>query len=419
MKQPFLKRFLFPENFKLVLSNAFAHGLNILVSLAFTIVTARLMTVYDFGELRTAMLILPLVMVFSLPGYDRTILRNSHMNKAIGLLRIFTLRFCFALLGSCLILAGILIFKECLSVSLRFFLLVMVILLPFFETGTGYRNYLIGMRLRDVALNLLLRTRLLSLLLLFVFFGLIYGMGLAPIALFPAYLLALIIPTLIAFFPVALREKRLRGDKNKNLRASWLSEEARQNLFSAIGMTLAGLAYTAAFSIDKLWLRHELGAAALASYSILVMVPQEGSRLFDAMIPLFYRTLFFTKDKKNKGRSLAAFAIVPFVAVAYVVSFYYLSPLIFGVAYHYDFISVALSGLLLCGISFEFFCSHNLFAKAGSRRLLTFTVTNLIVTLPVVYGSLALGGINGLMLGLFVKQIVVPAGFLMILRRRP
>ncbi len=399
---------------KLVFKNGFAHGLNALISLLFVIGGARCLSQDDYGELRTAMTLLPLLMAFSLSGYDSIILRNSHMNRAIGLLRIFTLRFIFALFGSCLLLAGLLIFEDRLSASLRFFLFVMVVLLPFFETGTGYRNYLIGMRLRDVSLNLLLRTRLFSLLLLIVFWGFIYGMKLAPIALFPAYLLALIIPTLIVFFPVALRERNACTNKNKNLKDSWLSEATRRTLYSALSMTLAGLAYTAAFSVDKLWLRHEVGAAALASYSLLIMVPQEGSRLFDAMIPLFYRTLFFTKGQKDKKRSFYAFALVPLVALVYVIAFYYLSPSIFGEAYRYDFLSVALSGLLLCGISFEFFCSHNVFAKAGSRRLLSFTVTNLIVTIPVVYVSLIVGSVNGLMLGLFVKQIVVPAGFLFI-----
>lgn len=405
------------RNFWLIIKNGFAHGLHVIVSLGFAIAGTHLLSLDDYGELRTAIIILPLLMAVSLPGYDSVLLRNSNLNKPVHLLRIFFCRFTFALTGSAVLLGGLYFYQDQLSVSLLFFLLSIAILLPFFETGTGYRNYLIGTRLRDKALSLVTQSRLISIALLFIFFSGIFWLDITRLAILPAYMLALIIPVFFFFFSVALRQRFSRaGTKSKNL--SWFQSE-KLNLHAALATTLAGVIYTLAFSFDKLWVRYELGAAALASYAVLVMVPQEISRLFDAMIPLFYRSLFFGKDNKEKKNiSLYAF-FIPLISVCYVISFYFLSPFIFGQNYSYPFLTVILSGFLMCGFSFEFYCSHKVFISLGAKKLCVYSLVNLIVTIVAVIGTTKhYGEINALMIVLTTKQFIVPTGFFLFMKKR-
>ena len=96
---------------------------------------------------------------------------------------------------------------------------------------------------------------------------------------------------------------------------------------------------------------------------------------------------------------------------------YALSSYVFGAAYQYDMISVGLSGLMLVGLSLEFFCSHRFFADRGARGLLSYTLANLLLSLPAIYFGLALGGVQGMMVGLFIKQLGVAAGCLWFMPR--
>ena len=82
---------------KLVSMSVVSHVLNSLLALSFFYFGARLLSPEQFGELRTAMVILPLVMSFTLSGYDNIILRNTLIGISMPLLKIFYLRFCLAL----------------------------------------------------------------------------------------------------------------------------------------------------------------------------------------------------------------------------------------------------------------------------------------------------------------------------------
>ncbi|MDE3059507.1 MAG: hypothetical protein KGJ06_00665 [Pseudomonadota bacterium] len=388
------------KHLRLIVRNTVAHGLNIAVGLAFAIAGARLLPVGEYGDLRYAMTLLPLFMAFSLPGYDSIILRSASLRRRVPLLEIFYVRAGGALLGTMLMIGGVILFRESINPVLRFFLLSIAVLLPFFETGTGYRNYLIGVHLREAGLTRVILARLMSLLMIGVFFLLIYACDLPRRYLLPAYLLAMILPTLIMFFAIALRQHKMPR------------RLAQLQMPGALAATLAGLVYTLAFSLDKLMVRQQLGAAELALYGILVMTPQELSKLFDATVPLFYRTLFYSRQAFDLRRTYKAWLALLPLSAAYVICFHALSAFVFGAAYHYAWWPVIVSGILIASQSFEYLNTHRIFAISGSQALFRYSLFSLTMAMPLLAVGLFLGGMEGLMLGLIVKQVLAPLAFL-------
>jgi hypothetical protein len=390
-------------NLRVVAKNAISHGLLIAIALVFTIGGTHLLPAEEYGELRYAMTLLPLFMAFSLPDYDRIILRNAHLRKRVPLLEMFYVRAAAGLLGSVLILGVVCALKEQINPVQYFVLLWIGLLLPLFETGTGYRTYLIGTGLRDAGLNRVIQARLLTLILLGASLFLIYAFGVNRVWIFPAYLLSLIVPTLLIFFSVALRQ-RARPTRP-------LSSIARLDVRAAAVATCAGMIYTLAFSLDKLLVRQYQGSSALAMYAILIMGPQELSKLFDATLPLFYRKLFFAKKTLELHKQWIAGLLVLAATLAYIVIFYRLSGFVFGARYRYPLHSVILSGIMIGSASFEYLNTHRVFAILGPRQFLQYAVVNLIANALMLPAALAAGGIDGLMIGLIVKQLLTPTLF--------
>jgi len=395
------------RNVKLIAKNTVSQVLSITIGLFFSIAGAHLLSIAEFGELRYAMTLLPIFMTFSLPGYDSIILRNAHLRKHVPLLEIFYVKAGCALLGTVVILGAVFVLRDHINNTLMFFLVCIALLLPLFDTGTGYRNYLLGNRLRHAGIHLVVVTRMISFALMVASFFLIYTYDLKRIYILPAYLLALIVPTLTIFFLVAHRQK------------SWKMQKISQlDIPAAVAATFAGMIYMLAFSLDKLLVRQELSATQLASYAILVMGPQELSKLVDATVPLFYRQLFFSKQKIVLREKLKTLLLLPCLILIYVALFYTFSGFVFGAAYHYSLGSVALSGLMIASLSFEFFNIHHILATFGSRLYFIYSLSNLLTSAVILTAALSAGGINGLMMGLIFKQIAIPIIFSYIHRRK-
>lgn len=394
------------RNIRLVIKNTVGHSLAIVISLVFSIAGARWLSAADFGELRYIITLLPLFVSFSLPSYDLVILRNTCESRHVSLRKIFSVRFMCALLGTIIILGAAYVFRHKTSETLSFFLIVSAILLPLYETGTGFRNYLIGTRLQKLGLDLTIFSRIASLIGLAVLFFLIYYFKLNRLYVFPAYLFAMIVPTLLTFFVVVKsQEKRT------------LKETINADIKSAISATLAGVVYLLVFSLDKIIVRHDLGAEQLAGYAILIMAPQELSKLFDATVPLFYRKLFFGKQKFEMNRLLKLFLLFPFAALIYSAIFYEMSDVVFGDQYKFTFTSVAISSVMIASLSFEYLNNHRIFVAYGPRALFFYSIFNLFLSVPILLVGLSAGGIDGLMMGLILKQIAAPSAFLLVKKR--
>jgi O-antigen/teichoic acid export membrane protein len=393
----------------LIASNSFAQGVGTGSALLFTMLGTRLLPVADYGELRFMMIVLPLAMALSLPGFDSVILRATGLRARVPLVRILVTRMLAGCLGSLLTACALIFLADQIGETLRFLLVATAVLLPMFETATGYRNYLLGRGLRNSGNRLLLQARLGGLALFLAIAATIQPLGIAALWIYPAWMATTILFTMLSALRVLLRRNRT-GFR-------WRQFGGRLPLSEAVAVTLAGVVYTFTFSLDKLGVRTTLGPEQLALYSLLIMVPQELAKLVDSNISLFYRDLFFSRDRPQ-GKTVARYLGFALLGLAaYVITFHWLSALIFGPAYHYSIGLVALSCLLFAGQSTEYFIIHQTLAVSGARAMFGYSLCNLFATSLVIWSGLMLGGIVGLILLLVAKQITLPVAFGIIVRK--
>lgn len=393
----------------LIAGNSLAQAVGTASALIFTILGTRLLSVVDYGELRFVMILLPLAMALSLPGFDSVILRATGLRAMVPLARILVTRMLAGCLGSLLIAGALIVFADQIGEALRFLLVATAVLLPLFETATGYRNYLLGKGLRNSGNRLLLQARFGSLALFLAIAAMIQPLGIAALWIYPAWMASTILFTLLSALRVLL--KRSRSGFH------WRRFGGRLPLSEAVAATLAGVVYTFAFSLDKLGVRTTLGPEQLALYSLLIMVPQELAKMVDSNISLFYRDLFFSRDRPQEKTMARYIGFALLGMAAYVLAFHWLSALIFGPAYHYSIGLVALSSLLFAGQSMEYFIIHRTLAMSGARAMFGYSLCNLFATSLVVWSGLTLGGVVGLILGLVAKQITLPVAFGIIVRK--
>lgn len=391
---------------RLLFSSFSLQVISIGIAILFSVAGAHLLTPASFGELRYAMTWIPLLMILTLPGYDTVILKKSNLRKQIPLINIFLTRFILGLSASFILLFFYILSAEYMNSVQSFLILSIIILLPLYEIGTGYKNYLIGRGLKKQALSLAILVKLSTLIIFVLLTSLIFYIKLDPIYIFPAYLIAVILPTLMALFIVGLNQKRYS-----------------LNLFPyikpALILTLSGLVSVYAFSLDKLLMRSYMGSEELARYAILTMLPIEAARFIDSIIPLFYKNLFLSKIKKVNGLYLI-FLLSCLIIPIYSASFYLLSPIIFGSHYSYDLYTVFLSSLLILSLGVEFYLSHYILMKYGDRDLLIISGINAALCSLLYWATISyIGTIESIIITIFLKQILFyPVYCFYIIKRR-
>ncbi|MCG9661337.1 hypothetical protein, partial [Vibrio mediterranei] len=156
--------------FNLVLKTSANQVLAAVHALVFSIVTTRELSPDLFGDLRFVLSLLPVLMVASLPTYDNILLRNSSKFIFTPLYKVTLLRVTGGVLASISILLYLFIFD--VGDNLWFFLIITSVLLPFFETFTGYRNFLIGSRLKKQSINSYMIVKITSIGLFLLFYAL-------------------------------------------------------------------------------------------------------------------------------------------------------------------------------------------------------------------------------------------------------
>lgn len=393
------------KHINLIIRAGLGHGLAIATTLVFSILCARLLNTSEFGELRYAMTLLPLLMAFNLPGFDTVILRTSSRRARLPLKRIMRARVIGGAIGSLVLL--LLIVTDILphEQPLLFFLVCIMVALPFFEVGSGYKNFLLGTRLRKSGLRLFIRARSVTLGILLFAAALIVLQIMPSHWLFPAWLLAMGLPGFFVFRTLAARQhKPKRCHPPTQIRQAMIT-------------TLAGVIGTLAFSLDKLMIRHGLGAEALAAYAILVMFPTEMARLLDAMIPVFYRQIFFASrwNMPNGLTSLRLFVIIGSLGViglfVYAALFHWAAPLVFGPAYQYDYIAIVLSALLAVTGGFEYFTVHRVFAMRGGQMYFAFMISGVILCALLYTFAIPQAGLMGVLIALNAKQLLLSLVF--------
>jgi O-antigen/teichoic acid export membrane protein len=395
------------NKFKLVIHAGSTYAASTLIGLVFSVLCTHLMGAGEFGDLRYVMTWLPIFMTMTLPGYDSVILRETNFGRFIPLLKILFVRIAGGVLGSLILFCIFSLQHTNYSQDVWFFLICAIVTLPFFETATGYKNYLISTHLKKFGLTLLLRNRVITFALLLLAGISIYYFKLSPRLLFPAYLIAMIIPPMLTGFDIFLRQQ-------KSVR---FAKFGQLHIFSAIQTSFAGLIGTFAFSLDKLMLHHYLGGKVLAWYSILVMFPVEIAKLIDSLYPIFYKKLFLDKSKLLLKTAISILAFSFVLIAVYSTVFYLISPIVFGGYYRYNFGIVLFAASLMLSGAFEFYFVQRLFASHGGSILLTYSIISIIVCFSLYTYVLPGGGVFGLILAIALRQLALPIIFQLFIRR--
>ncbi|GLO59658.1 hypothetical protein MACH09_01660 [Vibrio sp. MACH09] len=383
--------------FKLLSKVGVNQVVNASISLFMMYYSARLLSPEDFGNMRYVMSIIPILMALTLPTYDGIVLSSAPNRKKISLKSVTLVRMFGGLVGSLLLIFYSVYFNS--DHSLDFYLFSVVIFLPFFDTCTSYKNYLISIRLKIQALSLFLYNKLASLVIFLALSIFIYVFSIDPLWVFPLYLFSISFPTV--FINLAILRRAFNKNNFKDLQVS-----------DAIKTTFASCIATFAFSLDKILIHSNLGAEKLALYAILIMFPLEIARMIDAFFPLFYRKLISSDINKNKFLLPKLLAIIFIISLLYVVFSYPLLPLVFGEYYTYDIIVVFFSSLMIVSGSLEYYCIQKFYALSKTSLYILYSFVSLVMVYLILKVALMLDDYSYVILGLFARQFFQSMFFL-------
>jgi len=389
------------EIYKIILRLGGAQFLGAAIAFSFTFISVKILEPSVYGDMRYVMAILPLFMIGTLPTYDSIILRNTSKKIKTSLYPTSLVRF----VGGGVVSLTILISLPYLELSsdVLFFLIVVAIFLPFFDTSTGFKNYLIGARLKKQAIYLYARNRLISLLLLCLFSSLIIFINLDERLILPSYLLAIIIPSFVVFFIVAKKQNKI-----------FIRKKLKTKLYlkSAFLTTVGGGLGTLSFSLDKLLIHQSLGAEKLALYAILTMVPLELANLVDSIFPIFYRKLILSDNKiKNENKIISIFIILLLLSFYSVISLF-LYPFVFDSFYTFDIILLFVSSLLIISGSYEYYFIHKIYARGQNNLFIIYSAISVVFSYVFINLSLEMNSLVYVLLAVFIRQIVQPLFFI-------
>ncbi|NOH29059.1 hypothetical protein [Vibrio mediterranei] len=388
--------------FNLVLKTSANQVLAAVHALVFSIVTTRELSPDLFGDLRFVLSLLPVLMVASLPTYDNILLRNSSKFIFTPLYKVTLLRVTGGVLASISILLYLFIFD--VGDNLWFFLIITSVLLPFFETFTGYRNFLIGSRLKKQSINLYMIVKITSIGLFLLFYALTVYYELDKRLLLLFYFLSSIIPTVIVMSTVMYRQwNKQRYSKIRS---------PQMNLSSAIVTSLAAGIMTLSFSLDKMLIHDVWGAESLAFYAILIMFPLELAKLVDAVFPLFYRKVIVNNIQVGLNKLVLVGISFLVIGVIYSSFAYLLFPIVFGTFYTYDFTIVLVSFLLVISGVSEYYVIQKMYINSNYRLILSYALVSLFCTYGIMSTVLPLSSLIGVIIAVFFRQITQSLLFL-------
>lgn len=353
------------------------------------------MSAIQHGELRYLLTLLPILAFFTLPGIDTLVLINCSKNKNVDLFTTFRMKFLFGCVGSIFILTlALLHFGENFSKNLKIGLLFTAALLPFYDTALVYKNYLIGLGLKSVAVNTYIYNQIftINLFIIAIFFVTFFRIN--SIYIFPLWLLSNSLPSLIFFYKIQKRQSKI---KKFNIRFS-----------DALIISCTGIVGTFVYVLDKIFLQNIYGSEFLAYYSCLLIFPQEFAKLINTFIIYYYRKIVrntFISINNLPPKFYLYFAIG---LSLYIFIFKHTSGIIFGSFYQYDLSTVFLSSLNLFGLSLEFYFFNHILIKYGKNSQFLFFLFNLLMTLAFLSIAAKFGNINTILFFLVLKQLACP-----------
>tara|TARA_S200000501_G_C20869880_1_gene763738 strand:- start:2199 stop:3413 length:1215 start_codon:yes stop_codon:yes gene_type:complete len=368
--------------------------------LLFTFLTARLLSPEMFGELRYVLVLLPFLMVVTLPTFDILVLRETAAGSKVSLQSIVNKRGQFGFFGA-LFFAMVLFFtKDYFPTEIFQSLCIALLVLPFYEITTPFRNFLVGKGLRDVALTLQLRNRILSIILILLSVLIYMQLASSVAGFLLIFLFCTTLPNIITNSRLKIREES-RKSKYVKPSSSLVKE--------AVSTSLASIIWIASYSLDRLIVERQLGLEALAFYSILVMVPLLIAQLVDALIMLYYKKIFFSKVSvftiKNIVLLIFLFSAIIFAYGYFVHNFY---PFIFGNFYSYPLSLAFLSGLLIFTGSIELFLIQYLYKNKRAALIMGYNFISIIVLFLTLTLMLKNPNLYSILIVLGLKQLFLP-----------
>ena len=374
--------------------------LTALHGLLFTFLAARYLSPEMFGELRFALLVLPFLMVATLPTFDNIVLREAASGSNLSLQSIVKVRFIFACVGAIFLALVSIYFRDNIANELFYSLFILVLILPFYEVTTSFKNFLIGKGLGDSSLKIQRRNKFFSIILILFLVPLFSQFNVSSISFLIVFLLSTTLPNFITNYYFKLRES-FREAKYEKVSVSLIKE--------AIYTSLASVFWLASYAFDKFVVERKLGVEFLAYYSILVMLPFLIAQLIDSLVVLFYRRIFLIQTSIFSSKFVFyLFLILTLVILFYGNFVYFFYPLIFGEFYRYSLALSMLSGLLIISGSFEFFFIQYLYRLKKKFVIFGYNLSSLLLLCLVLL--LILDDINLYILitVLVIKQIFLP-----------
>lgn len=369
--------------------------------LLFTFLAARLLSPQMFGELRYVLLLLPFLMVATLPSFDVLVLRECSARSKVNLQAVVRKRMQFGFFGA--VIFSIILFssKDYISKSIYQCLWLAILLLPFYEVTTTYRNYLIGKRLKHRALAIQLRNKIMSIALILICTYFYQQLTPSPASFFLIFLIVTTLPNVVTNLSLRRREDK-REYRHVNLDTSLTRE--------AIVTSLASSIWIISYSLDRLIVERQLGVEQLAYYSILIMIPLMIAQLVDSLIMVFYREIFLSNWKKLNFKNIFFLIISAFIFItiyAQVVHLVY--PFIFGEFYSYSLSLCALSGLLIISGSIELFYIQYLYKNRKPTLIMIYNCISIICLLIIFLFLIEDPDIQKILIITALKQTILPS----------
>lgn len=375
-------------------------ALTAIQGLLFTFLAARILSPEMFGELRYVLVLLPFLMISTLPTFDNLVLRETASGSKINLQDIVTKRVKFGFFGA-LFFAVILFFsKDNFTIEIVQSLCIVLLILPFYETTTTFRNFLYGRGLQDRALTIQIRNRIFSIILILVGVSIFIQLSPSVAGFLLIFLVCTTLPNIITNFGLKRRERS--REKKYSKTSDSLTKEA-------VFTSLVSIIWMASYSFDRLIIEKELGAESLAFYAILVMIPLMTAQLVDALIMLYFKRIFLNKVSIFTVKNIV-FMILLFtvVIIAYGLFVHCLYPFIFGSFYNYSLPLALLSGILIFTGSIELLLIQYLYKQKKSGLILGYNCSSILVlfvALTIVVKDL---DIYSVILALGTKQFFLP-----------
>ena len=341
--------------------------LSAIFALVFTFLAARILDPESFGVLRYLLVLLPFFLLASLPTYDNLILREASSGSLINLNEILKIRAIFALIGSIFFGIFFLLFQDRFATETIQGVILILLLLPLYETTTSYRNYLIGLGLKHQALRIQIRNKSLSVLILLIGIIFLFYFNFSTVNLLLVFMIATTLPNIFTHFYLVTRKRLLKFKKVKLVK-------------EALSTSLATGVWIVSYSLDRLIIEREMGNEALAYYSIIVLAPYMISQLIDGLIPFWYKKIFFNKFIFFTFKNLILFSLVfTIIILAYGFFAHLFYPFIFGDFYSYSLALSLLSGLLILTGSVEFLFIHYLYKEKKTFEMLIYNLSSIAV----------------------------------------